>query len=80
MQTGKSTICDTFAIALLEAPPAPVERTPGGQRPRADSSSSLGSAYVKGAALYFISSQDEWDDVVATHPGKMLLRIIGSRG
>ncbi|KAH0833332.1 hypothetical protein J3R83DRAFT_12400 [Lanmaoa asiatica] len=76
IQTGKSTISESFAVALLEQ--IPVGNVESG-RPRGGSFSSLGSAYTTGVALHFISSQDEWDDVVATHNGKMLLRIIGSR-
>ena len=76
IQTNKSTISESFAIALLEQPPA--EKMENG-RPRADSVLSHESAHAKGATLHFISSQDEWNDVVATHAGKMFLRIIGSR-
>lgn len=77
MLTDKSAISNSFAIALLEQPPT-AEKAPS-VRPRAGSLSSLGSASIKGAALHFISSQDEWDDVVATYCGKIFLRIIGSR-
>ena len=76
MQTDNATISESFAVALLEQPAAAENAANG--RPRAGSLTSLGSASVKGATLHFISSQDEWDDVVATHGGKMLLRIIGS--
>ena len=76
MQTDKPTICETFAIALMEQVPA--EKV-GHGRPRAGSMSSLGSTGTKGAALRFISSQDKWDGVAATYCGKVLLRIIGSR-
>ena len=75
IQTDKSTICESFAMAVVEQPPA--ERAENG-RPRAGSLSSLGSARAKGAALHFISSQDEWNDV-CNHGGKIVLRIIGSR-
>lgn len=77
IQADNSTICKTFAVAVVEQPPA--EKAESG-RPRAGSLSSLGSAQAKGGgALHFISSQDEWDDVVATHGGKLIFRIIGSR-
>lgn len=76
IQTDKSTICETFAIALMDQSPA--EKVEDG-RPRAGSISSVGSARPKGAALHFVSSQDEWDDIAATHFGKIFLRIIGSR-
>ncbi|KAF8135092.1 hypothetical protein EV363DRAFT_852322 [Boletus edulis] len=80
MQTDNATICDSFAIALLAQAPAPTENSRvGSVRPRAGSLSSLRSAHAKGAALHFISSQDDWDDAIATYSGKMLLRIIGSR-
>ncbi|KAI9566809.1 hypothetical protein HD554DRAFT_2112679 [Boletus coccyginus] len=75
IQTDESTISESFAIALLEQHPA--EKMENG-RPRAGSVSSLGSAHAKGGTLHFISSQDEWSDVVVTHAGKMFLRIIGS--
>jgi len=75
IQTDTSTICESFAMAVVEQPPA--DRAENG-RPRADSLSSLGSARAKGAALHFISSQDEWNDV-CNHGDKILLRIIGSR-
>lgn len=72
IQTDKSTISKSFAIALWQQPPA--EKVENAQ-PRAGA---LGSAKAKGV-LHFISSQEEWDNVAATHSGKMLLRIIGSR-
>lgn len=76
IQTDKSTISKSFAVAVLEQSPA--DKVANG-RPRADSLSSLGSAHSKGPLLHFISSQDEWNDVVAAHNGKITLRIIGSR-
>lgn len=76
MQIDKSTICETFAVALVEQ--APAEKVENG-RSRAGSVSSLGSVRTKGAALHFISSQDEWLDITSTHYGKISLRIIGSR-
>jgi hypothetical protein len=73
IQTDKSTISKSFAIAVVEQSSADKVAN---RRPRADSLSSVRS---KGALLHFVSSQDEWNDVVATHGGKIVLRIIGSR-
>lgn len=70
LQTDKPTISESFAIGLLKQESG---------RARPGSLSSVGSAQTQGAALHFISSQDEWDNVAATHAGKILLRIIGSR-
>lgn len=77
ISTDKSTICETFAIAVIEQ--ALTEQVAVDGRPRADSMSSLGSAPAKGATLRFISSQKKWDATAATHCGKLSLRIIGSR-
>ncbi|KAG8212984.1 hypothetical protein J3R82DRAFT_11370 [Butyriboletus roseoflavus] len=69
MRIDNPTISESFAIAFLQQETG---------RPRAGSLSSVGSAQAKGAALHFISSQGEWDNVAATS-GKIVLRIIGSR-
>ncbi|KAF9223376.1 hypothetical protein BS17DRAFT_767253 [Gyrodon lividus] len=75
-QTGRSPISDSFAVALLVQPPA--ERS-GSTRPRAGSLSSLGFTDINKTTLHFISSQDEWEEVIAFHGSRILLRIIGSR-
>ncbi|KIK80915.1 hypothetical protein PAXRUDRAFT_15530 [Paxillus rubicundulus Ve08.2h10] len=76
IQTGRSPISESFAMALLVPPPA--ERSGTGW-PRAGSLSSLGSTDINKAVLHFITSQDEWDEVIAFQGTRILLRIIGSR-
>ncbi|KAF8840182.1 hypothetical protein BDN67DRAFT_968884 [Paxillus ammoniavirescens] len=76
IQTGRSPISESFAMALLVPPPA--EKS-GNGRPRAGSLSSLGPTDVNKAVLHFITSQDEWDEVITFQGSRILLRIIGSR-
>ncbi|KAF9238514.1 hypothetical protein BU15DRAFT_62488 [Melanogaster broomeanus] len=66
LQTGRSPISESFAMALL-VPPC------------TGSPSSPGSIDTKQALLHFISCQDEWDEVITLHGSKIILRIIGSR-
>ncbi|KIJ62832.1 hypothetical protein HYDPIDRAFT_29982 [Hydnomerulius pinastri MD-312] len=76
VQTERSPISESFAIALLVPPPT--DRS-GGARPRAGSLSSLGHADSKKSVLHFVASQEEWDHAIAFYGSNVLLRIIGSR-
>ncbi|KAH7884755.1 hypothetical protein F5I97DRAFT_1929589 [Phlebopus sp. FC_14] len=76
VQTDRSPISKSFAIAFLVQPPSD---TSSGVRSRAGSLSSLGAPETRKAGLHFVASQDEWDQAIAHFGTKVSLRIIGSR-
>ncbi|KZT29733.1 hypothetical protein NEOLEDRAFT_470179 [Neolentinus lepideus HHB14362 ss-1] len=71
-QQEEAPLAHTFALAYL---PHPSERTKSiAGRPRSSSVSSVGVSDT--TLLRYISSQDSWDEAIATCGGKLTLRLI----